>query len=93
MPLALLTALGGPKHFAEVTIDERKRRAVALLPNVARLPLPRVPLAKNARHGCRLVIATADASPAQQRLAIRQLFHGIEVGRVTWDIRVLAPHG
>ena len=52
MPLALLTALGGPEHFADVRIDARKRRAVALLPNVARLPLPRVRLAKNARHAC-----------------------------------------
>jgi hypothetical protein len=87
VPAALLAVL--PKTgFAGQQIDRRSRRARLVLPFVRSLPLCGVRLGKAARHHCRLLVHGHPALAGRgHRLAIRQLFDGYEVGRVSWALR------
>jgi len=86
VPKALLAVL--PKTgFASRKLDERSARLG--LPLVRGIPLCGVRLGARARHRCRLLVRGAPGlSRGLYRLAIRQLFNGVEVGRVTWGLRV-----
>ena len=45
-------------------------------------------LEKSARHQCRFRFAATGGMPEEPcTVAIRQLYDGIEVGRVTWELR------
>jgi hypothetical protein len=66
----------------------RYGRVSAVLQPRAELVLPRVLLEKSAQLQCRFRFAATEALPeAPCTVAIRQLYHGIEVGRVTWELR------
>ncbi len=88
VPKALLAVL--PKvGFASRKLDNRSARARLALPFVRGIPLCSVRLGAGARHRCRLLVHGAPAlARGLHRLAIRQVFDGIEVGRVTWGLRV-----
>lgn len=58
------------------------------LPFVQATPFCGVRLGAGARHRCRMLLRGAKGlTRGMHRLAIRQIFDGIEVGRVTWGIR------
>jgi hypothetical protein len=86
VPKALLAVL--PKvGFVSRKLDDRSARLG--LPFVRGMPLCGVRLGAGARHRCRLLIRGAPGLlHGLHRLAIRQVFNGIEVGRVTWGLRV-----
>jgi len=87
VPKALLAVL--PKvGFASRKIDNRLARARLPLPFVRGIPLCGVRLGAGARHRCRLLVHGAPGlARGMHRLAIRQVFDGVEVGRVTWGLR------
>jgi hypothetical protein len=92
IPLALLGALRGPFVKRFVMEGDEKRVLVALPPG----PLVRVPavrLGQDAHYRCRFVW-NPDEPPNKRLLAgalgsiaIRQLFEGREVGRITWVLQ------
>lgn len=88
VPQALLAVF--PKAaFAAQAIDDKSVRARLTLPFVQRIPLCGVRLGAAARHRCRLIVrGSPGLAHGLHRVAIRQLFDGIEVGRVTWGLRV-----
>ena len=88
VPAALLPVL--PRQgFAGREIDERGGLLRLHLPFVRRLPLCGVKLGAGARHRCRLLVqGNAGLAKGLHRLAIRQIHDGVEVGRVTWGLRV-----
>lgn len=91
MPVALLNLIGR-ERFREVR-PAGPNRVIAMLPMRPTLPLPRVRLAKKARHVCRLDFGEVPRGTVPPRLAIRQLYRGTEVGRVTWQQRTARPPG
>lgn len=89
-PKALMAVF--PKSgFAARRFDDEAERARLTLPFVRSVPLPGVRLAAGARHRCRLfVYGSRGLSRGLHRLAVRQLYQGIEVGRVTFGLRLRA---
>jgi hypothetical protein len=76
--------------FREVKINKKTQLVTALLPRIRSLPLCNVRLNRSSRHKCRLIIqGSKSLSKGSHSVAIRQIFEGLEVGRVTW---VLRPH-
>jgi len=87
LPLVLFRQLKDA-DFAEVEIDGKLGRARALLRPCAELVLPKVLLKRSARHECRFLLTSGEVLPeAFCTLAISQRYDGIEVGRVTWELR------
>jgi len=86
IPKALLAVL--PKGvFGERKLDGNRARLA--VPFVRSLPLCGVRLGPGARHRCRLVVRGAKGlGRGIHRIAIRQIFDGVEVGRVTLGLRV-----
>jgi hypothetical protein len=75
-------------RFLALLWPRRYSRVSAVLQPRAELVLPRVSLEKSARHQCRFRFAATETLPeAACTVAIRQLYDGIEVGRVTWELR------
>lgn len=91
MPVALVNLIGR-RRFRAVRPAGAKR-VLALLPARPTLRLPNVRLAKKARHVCRLDFGDVPAGRVPPRLEIRQIYRGIEVGRVTWQQRAARPSG
>jgi hypothetical protein len=91
VPAALLAVL--PRAgFVSRQVDRESKRVRLALPFVRGLPLCGVRLGPAARHRCRLLVHGHPALAGRgHRLAIRQLFDGHEVGRVTWDLRPAKP--
>jgi subtilisin family serine protease len=86
LPLPLLEQLDA--DFEEVEVDEKRRRATALLRPSRKLVLPGVTLEKSTRHPCRFLLDAAERLPeASCTIAIRQLYERFEVGRITWELR------
>lgn len=69
------------------TLDREKDVLRLLLPSIPSVRNPRIKLGKGARIKARMVIEGNKAQPIQpgNRLAVRQLYEGLEVGRVTWQ--------
>jgi len=65
----------------------RYSRVSAVLQPRAELVLPGVSLEKSAQHQCRFRFAATEGMPEICTVAIRQLYDGLEVGRVTWELR------
>jgi hypothetical protein len=88
VPLALLAVM--PKTgFVSRKVDRRTGRARLMLPSTRGLPLCSVRLSAAARHRCRLLVHGDPAlAGGLHRIAVRQIFDGIEVGRVTFGLRV-----
>jgi hypothetical protein len=85
IPKALFAAL--PKRaFAEgVFAADRARLRV---PFIRSIPLCDVRLGPGARHRCQFVVRGAKGlARGIHRIAIRQIFDGVEVGRITWGLR------
>jgi serine protease len=87
VPKALLGVL--PKAALQLgAIDTRSSRARLALPFARSLPLCGVRLGAAARYRCRLRVRGGPGlSRGIHRVAIRQIFEGIEVGRVTLGLR------
>ncbi len=85
VPKALLAVL--PKvTFLSHSIDSRSTRLS--LPFVRGIPFCNVRLGAGVRHHCRFMVHGAPGlTHGMHRLAIRQVFDGVEVGRVTWGLR------
>lgn len=92
IPLALAGAIRGP-FLKDHRIDGDEQRVMITLPAEPRLHLPRVRLGCSARYRCRFVLLPADRSRrvalgrAFGSIAIRQIYEGQEVGRITWMLR------
>jgi serine protease len=88
VPLALLAVM--PKTgFVSRKVDRRTGRARLMLPSTRGLPLCSVRLSAGARHRCRLLVhGDPGLAGGLHRIAVRQIFDGIEVGRVTFGLRV-----
>jgi serine protease len=70
----------------KIDIDRVRQAARIHLPAVPRLALCSVRLACGARHRCRfLVQGTEGMKQGGHGVAIRQLYRGQEVGRVSWQ--------
>ena len=86
VPKALLAVL--PK-IGFVPRKGDKPAARLAVPFLHSIPLCGVRLGAGARHRCRLIVHGAPGlARGMHRLAIRQVFDGVEVGRVTWGLRV-----
>ncbi len=87
VPKALLAVF--PKiGFVSGKLDKSSARARLALPFVQSIPLCNLRLGASARHRCRLLVRGARGlARGLHRLAIRQVFEGVEVGRVTWGLR------
>jgi hypothetical protein len=85
VPKAMLAVL--PKvGFLSRSIENRLTRLS--LPFVRGIPFCNVRLGAGVRHHCRFLVHGAPGlSHGMHRLAIRQVFDGVEVGRVTWGLR------
>ncbi|HVX01903.1 MAG TPA: S8 family serine peptidase [Nitrososphaera sp.] len=83
VPLGLYAAM--PKDlFVEAKTDEKIQTITLLLPRLRSIPLSNVKLAILAHHKCRFIIEGAKGyKNGLHSIAIRQLFEGEEVGRVT----------
>ncbi len=86
-PLALIDELGLRRE--QVEVDETTSTARLPVTAHGRQPLGTARLPTGSVRACRLLVRLADA-PADRflRVALRQSYQGIEVGRVTW---LLAP--
>ena len=93
-PLALLADLRGPFTRAFDT-DGDDQRVRVTLPRERLVCLPAVRLGRDASYPCRFVLSADGRSlrsllrEALGSFAVRQLYEGCEVGRITW---VLQPH-
>ncbi len=89
MPLAPALSVGGPwkPKVEEGDNKEMKDRMLRFhLPPLPRVPFFGVPLAAGAEHACHFTVHGAKGmEPGGHSVAIRQLFRGQEVGRVTWQ--------
>ena len=91
-PLALLTALHGP--FTRIVGAEGgDQRLLMTFPRERLVCLPAVRLGADASYPCQFVLSADGRSPrrllerAFGSFAIRQLFEGCEVGRITWVLQ------
>ena len=87
VPLELAPALRGP--WRSEPIDQGGERYLRFhLPPLPRVPFCGVPLAAGAAHGCSFNIRVVAAmKQGGHSIAIRQLYRGLEVGRVSFEIR------
>jgi hypothetical protein len=90
VPLAMMAVL--PRDaFSGVSIDRRSGRARLAVPSVRSLRLYDVRLGAGARHRCRLVVQGGKGlARGLYRVALRQIYKDVEVGRVTLGLRVKA---
>src|SRR5829696_1784867 len=71
--------------FLKAELDRRKKVARIYLPLMRRLPFSDIKLPKGARHRCRLILTGMEKKNAWgHSVAVRQIYEGQEVGRVTW---------
>lgn len=81
-PAGLILRLGKGRQNVKV---DAKRNAKIVLPSMPRIALGRLPLGGGVRHRCRLIV-----TQGRERIgwghgaAVRQLYRGEEVGRITW---------
>jgi len=87
MPVQLFAGL--PRNaFLGVKIDRKEQYVRVSLAHLRRLELSNVRLRKGARHRCRLIVTGLKGNQALgHSVAIRQLYEGQEVGRITWVFR------
>ncbi len=84
-----LAAILPKEHFPKIDLPPEGRNARLALPFLRELPLCGVRLAAGARHRSRLLVRGGhDLPPGLYTIAIRQIYEGIEMGRVTWGLRV-----
>ena len=87
MPAGFVKALG-PANAKLLKIKAGAKQAVGELPQERLVRLPGVRLTKSAHHSCSfLVQGNSQLLQRPARLAIKQLFDRVEVGRVTWELR------
>jgi serine protease len=88
VPLAMMAVL--PRDaFGRISIDRKAGRARLAVPFVRSLPLCDVRLGADARHRCRLVVQGGKGlARGLHRVALRQIYQDVEVGRVTLGLRV-----
>jgi serine protease len=84
VPLALGRYLARETNV-EIKVDTAKRLALLRLPAVPRLPFSKVMLGENAKFRCRFLVRGTKRVANGGSVAIRQVFEGLEVGRVTWQ--------
>ncbi len=86
MTLAPALSVGGSWKSKVVTKSNGGKYLRFPLPPIPRVPFFGVPLAAGAEHLCHFVLSGAESMRRKgNSLAIRQLFRGQEVGRVTWQ--------
>lgn len=87
MPLNLAHKLNG--RLWKVDLDRKQQVARIPLPTQAVLDLYRIKLPMGARFKCRFIVQGAKGmEKGGHSIAIRQLYEGEEVGRVTWQFHV-----
>jgi serine protease len=92
-PAALLGVLPH-EPWASVERLKKSDRVRLALPFVHQLPLCGVRLGPGARHRCHLVVRGAKGlARGLHRIALRQLHEGLEVGRITWGLRMKVKGG
>jgi hypothetical protein len=73
---------------AEVIKDEAAQKVRILLPGVSKIGLKDIVLPPAAKYECRLLITGGQGyENGVYQVAVRQIFEGLEVGRVTWELR------
>lgn len=87
VPLAMMEVL--PRDaFSDVSIDHRGGRVRLAVPFVRCLPLYNVRLGVGARYSCRLLVQGGKwHARGMYRVALRQIYKDVEVGRVTLGLR------
>ena len=90
VPPAMIAVL--PRDaFSGGAIDRRSGRVRLAVPSVRSLPFYDVRLGAGVRHRCRLVVQGGKGIAARlYRVALRQIYENVEVGRVTLGLRVKA---
>lgn len=80
--------------FSGVSIDAQSGQARLAVPFVRNLPLYGVRLGAGARHRCRLLVQGGKGlERGLYRVALRQIYEDVEVGRVTLGLRARAKAG
>ena len=92
MPLALFTQLDR-SSFSAPDIDRTRQVARVNLPRLRSFPLRNVRLSRAAEFRCRLILSGLRGITSGQSVAVRQVFEGQEVGRVTWALQRTAQNG
>lgn len=87
LPLALFAPFRRA-GFVKAEFDEEEQRVRVLLPSLRSLWIRKVRLGAEARHRCAFhVRGSKKLGRGLHTVAVRQLYRGEEVGRVTWGIR------
>ncbi len=85
MPLALAGQIA-ERRMWKVEVDRKRGVARAVLPALPRLGVCGLKLPAAARHRCRFLVRGGKRVDFRGTgVAIRQVFEGLEVGRVTWE--------
>ena len=73
----------------EVKIDRKKQLARVLLPHIRKIKLCNLALPKGAKYKCRFIVSGGKGyENGLHQLAIGQAFENLQVGRVTWALKV-----
>lgn len=87
MPVQLFASLRRDA-FLNVELNRKEKVARVSLPKVRGFQMGTVKLKKAARHRCRLIVTGLKGKKALgHSVAIRQIYEGQEVGRITWVFR------
>jgi len=89
-PLALFT-LVDPSSSLTADIDRKRQVASITLPHLSSVPIEDIQLSSGAEHRCRLILTNVEGITSGHSVAVRQIFEGQEVGRVTWFVQRTAP--
>jgi hypothetical protein len=88
MPLALFTLVD---PSSSLTADINRKVARINLPHLGSVPFEDIQLSSGAEHRCRLILTNVEGITSGHSVAVRQIFEGQEVGRVTWFVQKPAP--
>ena len=88
MPLDLFTLID-PSSFPTAKIDPKG--AHINLPHLASVPIEDIPLSTRTDYRCRLILSNVEGITSGHSVAVRQIFEGQEVGRITWFVQKSAP--
>lgn len=90
VPLALFT-LVDPSSSLTADVDRKRQVARITLPHLSSVPIEDLQLSSGAEHHCRLILTSVEGITSGHSVAVRQMFEGQEVGRVTWFVQRTTP--
>ncbi len=90
VPLALFTLIDTSSSLT-ADVDRKRQVASITLPHLSSVPIEDIQLSRGAEHRCRLILTNVGGITSGHSVAVRQMFEGQEVGRVTWFVQRTAP--